>query len=658
MGDLQDLRRRVAELEAKESLWQQTEEMARLLGALIQSADDAIIGKTASGIVRIWNPGAEKLYGYGAAEMIGRDMTIILPPDRLDEEAQILDRIGRGETVDHFHAVRLRKDGRLVNISLAISPIRDQNGKVIGASHVARDITDEIRLEFARARLAAIVESSDDAIVSKDLKGTVQTWNKGAERVYGYSAFEMVGRPMALLLPADRPNEENVILSRLARGERVEHFETSRMRKGGRRIDVSLSISPIHDKEGIVRGASHVARDITERRLVETQQLHAQKLESLGVLAGGVAHDFNNLLTGILGNASLVADSLHPANPNRKILDECVNAAERAAQLTRQLLAYAGKGRFVTEPVNLSALARELSSLIQTSIPRKVAIQLELADHLPSMEADAGQIQQIIMNLIINGAEAIGESAGTVVCTTSSQMVDEAYLETLGAEAQYIGVGRYVVLEVQDSGCGMDEGTLARIFDPFFSTKFTGRGLGLAAVSGIVRGHGGALKVYSEPGKGTTFKVLFPSKDGAHSSQPAAIEVRSVGSKGQTVFIVDDEALVRNAARSTLQRYGYRIIEAKDGREAVLVFQQFAEEIDLVLLDLTMPYMNGEEVLRELQIIKPAVRVLLSSGFNEVEAIHRFTGKRLAGFLQKPYTSATLANVVRRIIAESAPDRV
>jgi two-component system cell cycle sensor histidine kinase/response regulator CckA len=645
------LERRVAELEAKEALWREAEEEALRLSAMVQSANDAIIGKTTKGIVQTWNQGAERLYGYSAAEMLGRDMTVILPPERRDEEGTILERIGRGEQVDHFDTVRMRKDGSLIHVSIAISPIRAKNGDVIGASHVARDITLTRELELARTRLAAIVESSDDAIISKDLNGIVQTWNKGAERLYDYSALEMTGRSMSLLLPPDRPDEEALILKRIAKGERVDHFETTRLRKDGRQIEVSLSISPIYDKGGIVRGASHVARDITERRTLETQRLHAQKLESLGVLAGGVAHDFNNLLTGILGNASLVADSMHPSNPDRPILNECVQAAERAAQLTRQLLAYAGKGRFVVEPVSLSALVREISALIQTSISRKVQVRLELADNLPTVEADAGQLQQVVMNLIINGAEAIGQNVGLVVCSTASQMVDDAYIRTLGPEARYIAPGRYVALEVHDSGCGMDEATLARIFDPFFTTKFTGRGLGLAAVSGIVHGHKGAIKVYSSPGKGTTFKVLFPAMGVENVSQTLDFHGACEGNN-QTVLIVDDEESVRSTARNTLQRRGYRTLEAKDGREALEVFREFANEITLVLLDLTMPYMNGEEVLRELKIILPDVRVLLSSGFNEVEAVRRFAGKGLAGFLQKPYTAALLAETIKRIIAE------
>jgi two-component system cell cycle sensor histidine kinase/response regulator CckA len=504
------------------------------------------------------------------------------------------------------------------------------------------------RADTAAQRLAAIVESSDDAIISKDLEGIILTWNSGAERIYGYTADEMRGRPMTLLLPPDRPDEEMLILDQIKRGDRVDHSETVRVRKDGRRIDVSLSISPIRDQDGIVRGVSHVARDISERKALESQLLQTQKLESLGVLAGGVAHDFNNLLTGILGNASLVADSLLPSNPNRRILEECVNAAERAAHLTRQLLAYAGKGKFVIEAVNLSSLVKEISSLVQTSIPRKVQVRLELQEDLPAIEADTGQLQQVIMNLVINAAEAIVDDVGLVVVTTAEQEVNERYSATVWGNAE-LRPGRYVTLEVHDSGCGMDEATLQRIFDPFFTTKFTGRGLGLAAVSGIMRGHKGAMKVYSVPGKGTTFKLLFPAT-GVVMTSPSRTTLASDAHGSGTILVVDDEEIVRDTARNTLERYGYRILIAKDGREAIELFREVPDEIALVMLDLTMPYMNGEEVLRELQAIRPPVRVLLSSGFNEVEAVRRFTGKGLAGFIQKPYTSMALAEKIKRVL--------
>src|ERR1051326_3383309 len=358
--ELRRLRARIAELEALVAKQQQDGQRATHLAALIDSAGDAIITKTITGLVQTWNKGAEQLYGYSASEMIGHDMTVLLPPDRSEEESIILQRLARGERVSHFDTFRRHKDGRFVRVSLSISPIAGEDGSVIGASQVAREINIDWVSAHAGAHLAAIVESSDDAIISKDLNGVVLTWNKAAERLYGYTAVEMAGRPMALLLPPDRPDEEAIILERLRAGEQVGHFETVRRKKDGKQVDVSLTVSPIHDKDGTIRGASHIARDISERRHIETQRLHTQKLESLGILAGGVAHDFNNLLAGILGNASLVVDSMNPSNPNRRFVEECIRAAERASQLTRQLLAYAGKGRFVTEAISLSVLVREI----------------------------------------------------------------------------------------------------------------------------------------------------------------------------------------------------------------------------------------------------------------------------------------------------------
>jgi two-component system cell cycle sensor histidine kinase/response regulator CckA len=611
------------------------------LAALVESSEDAIISKTLEGVILTWNTGAERVYGYPAAEAVGRPMALLLPEDRASEETEILERIRRGERVEHFETVRRAKSGELIEVSLTISPIRDRSGQIAGASHIARSITDRKRLDERLERFAALVDSSEDAIVSKTVEGIILTWNKGAERMYGYPAAEVAGRPMTLLLPEDRADEEAEVLERIRRGERVEHFETVRRTKSGELIAVSLTISPIHDKNGLIIGASHVARNITDRKRLDEQMWHAQKLESLGVLAGGVAHDFNNLLTGILGNASLALETLSPNNPARPMLREVLTASERAAHLTRQLLAYAGKGRFVIEPVNLSGLVREISGLIQTSIAKNVQLRLDLRDDVPLIQADSSQLQQIVMNLVINGAEAIGEDAnGTVLVTTGIQNVDEQYLLSM-LEVSELAPGRYISLEVHDSGCGMDEPTLCRIFDPFFTTKFTGRGLGLAAVQGIVQGHKGALKVYSRPGSGTTFKVLFPATEELAEPKPApALHLRG---KGELILVVDDEEIIRRTAKAMLERYGYTVVVADNGKEGVDLFSVLGDKVAAVLLDMTMPVMNGEEALRHMKMINPHIRVVLSSGYNEVEAIRRFTGKGIAGFIQKPYSSAGLA---------------
>ena len=501
------------------------------------------------------------------------------------------------------------------------------------------------------AHLAAIVESSDDAIISKTLDGIVLTWNAGAERLYGYLAAEAKGQPMSFLLPPDRPDEESEILERIKRGEPVEHYETARLRKDGRRIAVSLTISPIRDKENRITGASHIARDITDRKRFEEKLLQTAKLESLGVLAGGVAHDFNNLLVGILGNASLALETLSSNNPARTMIREILAASERASLLTRQLLAYAGKGRFVVEPISLSGLVREISNLVQTSIPKTVQLRLELPENLPMIEGDAGQLHQLVMNLVINGAEAIGaEHNGTLLVTTGVQDVDDAYLKTTFTTVE-IHPGKYVTLEVHDTGCGMDEGTIERIFDPFFTTKFTGRGLGLAAVQGIVRGHRGALKVYSTPGRGTTFKVLLPCADQSQvKSAHSPVEELLAGTG--TILVIDDEPLVRRTSKSMLEHYGYTVVVAESGKEGVDLFNVIGDRVSVVLLDMTMPVMSGEETLRHLKASQPNVKVILSSGFNEVEAIQRFTGKGLAGFIQKPYSAVALAEKVKMVLTE------
>jgi two-component system cell cycle sensor histidine kinase/response regulator CckA len=624
------------------------------LAAIVESSEDAIISKTLEGIILTWNQGAERIYGYTAAEAIGQPMTLVLPPDRADEETQILDRIRRGDRVTHFETTRRNKNGDDIDVSLTISPVYDEHHRIIGASHIARNTAERRRLEQRLEQLASIVESAEDAIISKTLDGNVITWNAGADRIYGYAAAEMIGRPMSLLLPDDRSDEENQILQMIRRGERVEHFETVRKTKTGKLIDVSLTISPVRDKSGRVIGASHVARNVTERKHLDEQLRHTQKLESLGVLAGGVAHDFNNLLTGILGNASLALESMSSHHPVRGLLSDVVNASERAAHLTRQLLAYAGKGRFVIEPVNLSVLVREISSLIQTSVPKNVQLRLEVSDDLPLIVADVSQMQQVIMNLVINGAEAMGPNEnGTVLVTTGVQNVDEQYLASTFGGSTELTPGTYVTLDVHDTGCGMDESTLSRIFDPFFSTKFTGRGLGLAAVQGIVRGHKGAMKIYSSPGKGTSFRILFPASEQTLAPKPA-LAPQAVGG-GALVLVIDDEEIIRRTAKSMLERYGYTVVLAGNGKEGLELFQVLSEKVAAVLLDMTMPIMDGEETFSRLKAIKPDITVILSSGYNEVETVRRFTGKGLAGFIQKPYSSNALGEKVSSAIKNSHP---
>jgi PAS domain S-box-containing protein len=495
---------------------------------------------------------------------------------------------------------------------------------------------------------AQLLDLAHEAILSIDGDNRIRFWNRGAEQMYGYSRQEAAGAVVHELLQTQFP-EPLANIERKATEHGHWEGELVHARKDGSRLVVASRWAARLGANGETLGWLEINGDITERRRIEEQLRHTQKLESLGVLAGGVAHDFNNLLTGILGNASLALDRVPEHNPNHVLLEEVMRAAERAADLTRQLLAYAGKGRFVMRNIDLPGLVKELSGLVQTSIPKTVQLRLQL-EPVPAIYGDPGQMQQIVMNLVINAAEAIGPEGGTVLVCTGVQAVDQQYLETLSSSAELLQPGNYVMLEVHDAGCGMSEETLKKIFDPFFTTKFAGRGLGLSAVLGIVRAHSGALKVYSQPGRGTTFKLLFPISKEAAAAEPAG-EVRDLAGSG-TVLIVDDEEVVRRTASHALERYGYRTILAGDGREAIQIYQR-EPEISLVLLDLTMPVMSGEEALRGLQTINPGVRVLLTSGYNEVEAVQRFAGKGLAGFIQKPYTAAALAERVKEVMVHA-----
>ncbi len=389
--------------------------------------------------------------------------------------------------------------------------------------------------------------------------------------------------------------------------------------------------------------------DVTERRRTEEELRQSQKMEAIGFLAAGVAHDFNNLLTGMIGNASLLLDSRAESDSSAATLSDIINGGQRAAELTRQLLAYAGKGRFYLERVDLSQVVVQTGSLIHPSIPSSVQVRLDLDKHLPLLLADPAQMQQIVMNLVINAAEAIGDRPGVVQVRTGRQTVWAELLPDLFLKED-VAPGEYVFLEVLDNGSGMDEQTMRRMFDPFYTTKFTGRGLGLAAVLGIVRQHKGAIQLRSVPGRGTSFRVLLCVDEKLPTPiapDPKLDELRGVG----TVLVVDDEELIRSYCRSALVSYGYQVLIARDGPEAIQLFQENADQIGLVLLDLAMAGMDGLQTLERIRKIRSEVPVVVCSGFGDVEVEARFVGTQIAGFFPKPYTVKQLAMKVKECIA-------
>jgi signal transduction histidine kinase/CheY-like chemotaxis protein len=447
--------------------------------------------------------------------------------------------------------------------------------------------------------------------------------------------------------PADAP--ERLENARVTAVEGVPVRRNMRFRtRLGREVWASIVLIPLRERD-VATGTLAIMTDITEARKLEAKVLHAQKLESLGVLAGGIAHDFNNLLVGILGNAGLALDELPPEAPARDRLEDIQTAAIRASELTKQLLAYAGKGRFVIGRIDLRRLVEEMGHLLSAVIPKNVLIKYTFAANLPLVEGDATQLRQVVMNLITNAADAVGTRSGIITVGTSLIEVDRAYLADTYLDESLPG-GYYVSLEVSDTGVGMTPETRMKIFDPFFTTKFTGRGLGLAAVIGILRSHRAAIKVYSEVGRGSTFRVLFPAVEGAADSLRGAGPLQTAWRGSGTILVVDDDEAVRNVSKRILERAGFRVLVAVDGVDGIAVFREHQSEVRAVLLDVTMPRMGGEEAFRQLRQLAPEVRVLLSSGYSAQEATSRFAGKGLAGFVEKPFTPQELIERLRAVL--------
>jgi len=598
------------------------------------------------------NPQLERMTGY-SGEMLTRRgfMNGVLDPD---DAKSMLER-GRarvaGDDPPGAYEVRItRADGerRSLEISAARIEFRGQPASLVSAFDVTERRLAEDELRRSEERFRSLVDNSPDYItrIDADLRhvfvNRTATERAGLdpESIIGLRADELPGYPPEL---ARQWLAYHTQVRDTGEPFEFEYELPGRLGPVYRRC----RLIPEKDADGTVHHILCLVTDITaqkraeeERRRLDAQMQHAQKLESLGVLAGGIAHDFNNLLVAILGNAGLALLELPPESPARQTVLAIETASQRAAELTRQMLAYSGKGKFIIEPLSLSRLVEEMAHLLEVSVSKSAVLKYRFAPNLPPVEGDATQVRQVIMNLITNASDAIGERSGVISITTGMLWADHEYLAGAYLDGD-LPEGDYAFIEVADTGEGMDAETQSRIFDPFFTTKFTGRGLGLAAVLGIVRGHRGAVKIYSEVGRGTTFKVLFPVLAVGPSAAEKAASLESRGTSeeranGRKILVVDDDDTVRAVTRRILERSGFEVLLAVDGADGVETYRA-NPGIDLVLLDMTMPRMDGEETFRELRRVDPDVRVILTSGYNEQDATDRFAGKGLAGFIQKPY---------------------
>ncbi len=561
--------------------------------------------------------------------------------------------------------LRMRpRDGSTLICHVLGESERDEHGRAVSLFGTVQDITERTRLERAAAQdkrdLERAFRLAHLAGWSWDAAANALVWSEEFLKILGLDSATFVPSVdsiFALAHPDDLSRMREVTTKAVAEGDGYEIQHRMRHAEGSWR-HVTSAAEIERDAGGAVVRMLGSIRDRTdevrleeERLQLERQLQQAQKLESLGVLAGGIAHDFNNLLVAVLGNASVAIAEPEDAAQTSQLLREIEGAAQQAAALTRQLLAYAGKGRFVVEPCDLSPLVEEMLTLVRAAMSRKAELRLDLAPDLPAIAADVTQMRQVVMNLLTNASDALEDRPGTIVLRTGVRIVDDGWRTRVPSDVP-LHAGRYVFLEVSDTGVGMDTETISRVFEPFFTTKFTGRGLGLAATRGIMRGHSGAIDVQSELGKGTTFTLLLPAIDEpAVKRTPVAASTEWRGSGA--ILVIDDEPTVRRVTRRVLERLGFEVLEAADGLIGLEIFRKERGRIRLTLLDLTMPILDGEETYRQLRLHDPEIRVVLMSGYNAQSVATQFVGQGLAGFIQKPFRADEIAARVRAVLEPS-----
>ncbi|HOK08959.1 MAG TPA: PAS domain S-box protein [Candidatus Hydrogenedens sp.] len=515
-------------------------------------------------------------------------------------------------------------------------------------------------IQKAEEKFREIFENANDIIYTHDLNGRFTSINKAGLNTAGYTLEEILRLNIFQVVAPEYHEEVKQRIKKKLEGEPISKYELEIISKNGNRIPIEVSTRLIYEK-GMPVGIQGIARDISDRRKaeeerkqLEAQILHTQKLESLGVLAGGIAHDFNNILVGILGNAELVLARLPEDSPLRIYLRRIEESAQRAGELTKQMLAYSGKGTITQKPMNLSEQAEEMAPLLSAIVSKKATIEYHLPKEVPAIQGDASQIHQVIMNLITNASEALGDVKGSidvsvkVVDLTEEQIKKGGFLENVPA-------GKYVCLKVSDTGCGMTPDVLVKVFDPFFTTKFTGRGLGLATVLGIVRSHRGTIRVESELGRGTTVEVYFPvakiitENNLAENSQLGKQGLKTSQYVGK-ILLVDDEESVLQVAEETISYLGFQVILARNGKEALEKVYQHKDDLKGVVLDVTMPELDGFEVFQKMNEICANIPVILCSGYSEQDISEKCSNIKPAGFLQKPYRPADLVKILKKIL--------
>jgi PAS domain S-box-containing protein len=622
------------------------EENLRRMATVVRDSNDAITIQDFEGRITAWNRGAELMYGYSEAEALAVNIERLTTPGKVAEQQDFIRRLIAGEAITSFETQRVTKDGRVLDVWMTVTKLMGEAGEPIGIASTERDITARKREEENLRRMATVVRDSNDAITIQDFEGRITAWNRGARLMYGYSEEEALQMNIGRLTSPGKVKEQEEFTRRLIAGETVTSFETQRVTKDGRVLDVWMTVTKLMGEAGEPIGIASTERDITERRQLEAQFLQAQKMESVGRLAGGVAHDFNNLLTVINSTAELAATQLRPSDPLQQDLAEIRGAGARAAVLTKQLLAFSRKQVLQPQAVNLTALVTDLQPLLRRLISEDIALPVGLAEDLANVRVDPGQIEQVIVNLAVNARDAM-PNGGTLTIETRNVELDDAY----SSMHPSVQPGPYVMLAISDTGVGMDRATLQRLFEPFFTTKTPGKGtgLGLATVYGIVTQSGGSIWVYSEVGKGTAFKIYLPRvAEAAREHRPTPTGVVARGT--ETILVVEDEESLRRVAQRVLASAGYTVLVAANGGEALWLLERRDPPVDLVLTDVVMPGMSGGTLADRIRGSQSKMKILFTSGYTDDAIGHHGVLDEGVHFIAKPYTIADLTRKVREVL--------
>jgi len=602
----------------------------------------------ASGRIHDANDAFLKMLGRSREELLNNELSWIAltAPEFRDGDERVLHELMENGTCPAFEKEFLRKDGTRVSVLAAGALLYGAGGEIIG---YILDISELTKARQKIELLARIVETTDDAILSLSLDGRIQSWNKGAEQLFGYSSSELIGAPESILLPPEQRQASIDLLRQHGDTESTEHFESVRKRRNGSIIPVSIALSPIHDRNGNLTGAAQIIRDLTEAKRaneLEERYRHAQRIESVGRLAGGIAHDFNNLLMVITSYSELLQEHLPPEHPGRRYIAEVISAAERGSSLTQQMLAFSRRQVLSAEVINLDAVICETLKMLGRMIGEDITLDYQPSPDLWSIKADAGQIVQVLLNLAVNARDAVPQG-GSVLIRTCNRVLDSSY----PGENALIAPGRYVVLSVADTGTGIPEEIRDHIFEPFFTTKELGKGagLGLSMVYGIVQQSGGYISVESKPGGGTHFDLYFPATDESVAQSPSMTKP-ATAKEGNTILLVEDESALRASIADFLTEHGFSILQASDGLDALRVADSHTGPISVVLTDVVMPRLNGKELVERLSAQRPEIKVLYMSGYADERVGRHALLENGAAFLQKPFTFSKLLAKMRELV--------